>query len=287
MGVKPKPDWMRGRGVDTTVLERMKSLTDRYHLHTVCEGATCPNMGECFCAGTATFMILGDTCTRNCAFCSVPHGRPLPPDPAEPEHVALAARELGLRHVVITCVTRDDLPDGGARQFALTLAAIQRMLPGATTDVLISDLRGSRDNLGVVLDAGPDILAHNLETVPRLYARCRQQADYARSLSVLRSAKQLAPRIHTKSGLMLGLGETFDEVRAVMRDLRAVGCDFLTLGQYLRPAPGNLEVVEYIPPAQFDALRDEAERMGFRYVASAPFVRSSFHSEDALKQIRA
>ena len=285
MGVKAKPDWIRVRGVDLTVLERMKSLTDRYHLHTVCEGATCPNMGECFCAGTATFMILGNTCTRDCAFCSVPHGTPQPPDPAEPENVALAARELGLRHVVVTCVTRDDLPDGGAQQFSLTLAAIQRILPGATTDVLISDLRGSPDNLRVVLDAAPDILAHNLETVPRLYPQCRQQADYQRSLAVLRHAKQLAPQIHTKSGLMLGLGETPAEVRAVMRDLRSVACDFLTLGQYLRPAAGNLEVVEYIPPAMFETYRNEAEQMGFRYVASAPFVRSSFHSEDALKHI--
>lgn len=285
MAMSKKPDWIRVKGVDESVLRRMKSLTDKYHLHTVCEGATCPNMGECFCAGTATFMILGDTCTRNCAFCSVKHGVPSRPDPEEPGHVALAAKELGLKHVVLTCVTRDDLPDGGAQQFALTLEAIRRVLPQATTDVLVSDLLGRKDCVAIVLAQTPDIFAHNLETVPRLYSTCRRQADYQRSLMVLQYSKELSPKTHTKSGLMLGLGETREEVLAVMRDLRAVDCDFLTLGQYLRPARENLEVKEFIHPDVFEQYRQSACDLGFRYVASAPFVRSSFHSEEALQHI--
>ena len=281
-----KPDWIRVKGVDWSVLEKMKALTDRYHLHTVCEGATCPNMGECFACGTATFMLLGDVCTRNCAFCSVKHGRPLHPDPDEPRNVALAARDLGLKHVVLTCVTRDDLEDGGAAKFALTLAEIRHHLPDATTDVLVSDLRGSRDNIAVVLAEKPSIFAHNVETVPALYSTCRQQADYETSLSVLEMAKRIDAAQLTKSGLMVGLGETPDQVTAVMRDLRGVACDFLTIGQYLRPSPDNLPVREFITPEQFDLYRDTALELGFSYVASAPFVRSSFHSEDALKHIR-
>lgn len=281
-----KPDWIRVKGVDWSVLEKMKSLTDRYHLHTVCEGATCPNMGECFACGTATFMLLGDVCTRDCAFCSVKHGRPLPPDPQEPRNVACAARDLGLKHVVLTCVTRDDLEDGGAGQFARTLDEIRRHVPGATTDVLVSDLKGSRDNIAIVLAGKPTIFAHNLETVPDLYSTCRRQADYRKSLRVLELAKQVNPAQLTKCGLMVGLGETPEQVAGVMHDLRGVGCDFLTIGQYLRPAAGNLPVKEFVTPEQFDRYRDSAVELGFRYVASAPFVRSSFHSEDALRHIR-
>lgn len=286
MVITKKPDWIRVKGVDWEVLEKMKSLTNKYHLHTVCESATCPNMGECFCAGTATFMILGDICTRNCAFCSVTSGKPLPPDPKEPENVALAARELGLKHVVVTCVTRDDLPDGGAEQFALTLEAIQRILPGATTDVLVSDLRVQMDNVAAVIEKKPDIFAHNLETVPRLYKTCRAQANYRNSLKVLELAKKISPSQYTKSGLMVGLGESRDEVVSVMKDLRSVDCDFLTIGQYLRPAPENLEVVEFVTPEMFAEYKKIGEEMGFAYVASSPFVRSSFHSEEALKHIR-
>jgi len=285
MVITRKPEWIRVRGVDEDVLNRMKGLVEKYHLHTVCESATCPNMGECFCAGTATFMILGDVCTRNCAFCSVAHGTPSSPDPEEPLNVARAARELELKHVVVTCVTRDDLPDGGATQFARTLQEIHRLMPGATTDLLISDLRGRRENLEIVLDEKPDILAHNLETVPRLYATCRSQADYERSLRVLEDSKNSNPEICTKSGLMLGLGETGGEVLAVMKELRSVDCDFLTLGQYLRPAAANLAVKEFITPEAFEELRIAGEEMGFAYVASAPFVRSSFHSEEALRHI--
>ncbi len=286
MVITKKPDWIRVKGVDWKVLEKMKSLTDKYHLHTVCEGATCPNMGECFCSGTATFMILGDICTRNCAFCSVTSAKPLPPDPKEPENIALASKELGLKHVVITCVSRDDLEDGGAGQFALTLEAIHRILPDATTDVLVSDLKTQKENIKIVLDQKPDIFAHNLETVPRLYDTCRSMADYKNSLKVLAMAKEIDLNQYTKCGLMVGLGENKDEIVAVMKDLRAVDCDFITIGQYLRPGPDNLEVVEFITPEIFEEYKKIGEDLGFTYVASSPFVRSSFHSEEALKHIR-
>jgi len=283
--ITKKPDWIRVKGVDWKVLEKMKSLTDKYHLHTVCEGATCPNMGECFCSGTATFMILGDICTRNCAFCSVTSAQPLPPDLKEPENVALAAKELGLKHVVITCVSRDDLDDGGAGQFALTLKAIHRILPDATTDVLVSDLKTQKENIKIVLDQKTDIFAHNLETVPRLYDTCRSMENYQNSLKVLAIAKEIDSNQHTKCGLMVGLGETKDEIIAVMKDLRSVACDFITIGQYLRPGPDNLEVVEFVTPETFEEYKKIGEDMGFTYVASAPFVSSSFHSEEALKHI--
>jgi len=283
--ITKKPEWIRVKGVDENVLNEMKALLDRYHLHTVCESAVCPNMGSCFKAGTATFMILGDICTRNCAFCGVATGKPLQPDPDEPENVAKAASDLKLKHVVVTSVTRDDLPDGGAGQFAKTIAAINLLLPWATTDVLIPDLRASRDNLKIVIDARPDILAHNLETVPRLYLTMRQGASYENSLQVLANSKKLNPDVCTKSGVMLGVGEKRDEVLGVMRDLRTVDCDFLTLGQYLRPAPENLAVTEFITPEVFEEYRLLGYGMGFRYVASSPFVRSSFHAEEALKAI--
>jgi len=285
VAITKKPEWIRVKGVDERVLNEMKALLDRYHLHTVCESAVCPNMGSCFKAGTATFMILGDICTRNCAFCGVATGTPLAPDPAEPDNVACASRDLDLKHVVVTSVTRDDLPDGGAGQFAATISAINAILPEATTDVLIPDLKASIDNLKIVIDARPDILAHNLETVPRLYLTMRQGASYENSLRVLANSKKLNPEVCTKSGIMLGVGEKHDEVLAVMRDLCSVDCDFLTLGQYLRPAAENLEVTEFITPEAFDEYRVLGSEMGFRYVASSPFVRSSFHAEEALKAI--
>ena len=283
MVITKKPEWIRVKGVDAAILNRMKGLLDRYHLHTVCESAVCPNVGTCFSAGTATFMILGNTCTRNCSFCGVFTGKPQLPDPEEPLHVAEAAQDLSLKHVVITSVTRDDLADGGAAQFAETIRQINRLLPTASTDVLIPDFQGSRDNLAIVMDAKPDILAHNLETVPRLYAICRQSADYRRSLRILKYAKELQPERFTKSGIMLGLGETRDEILEVMRDLREVGCDFLTIGQYLRPSVEQIEVREFIRPEIFEEYRQMGGEMGFRYVASSPFVRSSFHAEEALK----
>jgi len=261
-------------------------MLDSLNLHTVCESATCPNVGTCFSEGTATFMILGDFCTRNCGFCSVKHGTPLSVDPEEPLHIAQASKMLNLKHVVITSVTRDDLPDGGAKQFADTIRQINQHLPDTSTDVLIPDLRGLKENLEIVVEAKPDILAHNLETVPRLYKTARQQANYHVSLHILEWTKEIDSTIYTKSGLMLGLGETREEVLKTMEMLRHVKCDFLTIGQYLRPTSENIEVVEYIHPDVFDQYKEDGEKMGFRYVASAPFVRSSFHAEEALKHVQ-
>jgi len=280
------PPWIRVKGVDEKVLSTMKEKLDAFNLHTVCESATCPNVGSCFKRGTATFMILGDTCTRNCGFCSVKHGTPAPPDPDEPRRVAEAAKELNLNHVVITSVTRDDLNDGGASAFALTTRWINQLLPHASTDLLIPDLHGSRDNVAVVAEANPTILAHNLETVPRLYSLARKQADYLMSLSVLKMVKEIKPAIYTKSGIMVGLGESFTEVLEVMEDLLNVNCDFLTIGQYLKPSAKNIAVQEFIHPEIFERFKIVGEEMGFKYVASAPFVRSSFHAEEALEHIR-
>jgi len=286
MAVTKKPSWIKVKGPSEECLMGMKRLLDSFHLHTVCESATCPNVGTCFAKGTATFMILGDYCTRDCGFCSVKHGTPLPVDPEEPLHVAQAAKVLNLKHVVITSVTRDDLADGGAQQFADTLRQINALLPEATTDLLIPDVRGVKENLKIVVEAKPDILAHNLETVPRLYKTARQYSNYQTSLNILQWAKECNPDIYTKSGIMVGVGETREEVLHTMEDLRSVSCDFLTIGQYLRPTPQNVEVVEYIHPDTFAQYKDEGEKLGFRYVASAPFVRSSFHAEEALESIR-
>lgn len=286
MAVTKKPPWIKVKGPSEKCLSDMKSMLDSLNLHTVCESAICPNVGTCFAKGTATFMILGNNCTRNCGFCSVKHGTPLPVDPEEPLHVAQAANMLNLKHVVITSVTRDDLPDGGAKQFAETIHQINQLLPDASTDVLIPDVRGLKENLKIVIDAKPTILAHNLETVPRLYKTARQYSNYETSLKILGWAKEIDPTIYTKSGLMLGLGETREEVLKTMEDLRRVTCDFLTIGQYLRPTPENIEVVEYIHPDIFTQYKEEGKRMGFRYIASAPFVRSSFHAEEALKYIK-
>lgn len=286
MAVTKKPPWIKVKGPSEKCLSDMKSMLDSLNLHTVCESAICPNVGTCFAKGTATFMILGNNCTRNCGFCSVKHGTPLPVDPEEPLHVAQAANMLNLKHVVITSVTRDDLPDGGAKQFAETIHQINQLLPDASTDVLIPEVRGLKENLKIVIDAKPTILAHNLETVPRLYKTARQYSNHETSLKILGWAKEIDPTIYTKSGLMLGLGETREEVLKTMEDLRKVTCDFLTIGQYLRPTPENIEVVEYIHPDIFTQYKEEGKRMGFRYVASAPFVRSSFHAEEALKYIK-
>jgi lipoic acid synthetase len=286
MAVTKKPSWIKVKGPSEECLMGMKRLLDSFHLHTVCESATCPNVGTCFAKGTATFMILGDYCTRDCGFCSVKHGTPLPVDPEEPLHVAQAAKVLNLKHVVITSVTRDDLADGGAQQFADTLRQINALLPEATTDLLIPDVRGVKENLKIVVEAKPDILAHNLETVPRLYKTARQYSNYQTSLNILQWAKECNPDIYTKSGIMVGVGETREEVLHTMEDLRSVSCDFLTIGQYLRPTPQNVEVVEYIHPDTFAQYKEEGEKLGFRYVASAPFVRSSFHAEEALESIR-
>ncbi len=257
--------------------DHVERLLAGLSLHTVCQEAACPNIGECWARGTATFMLLGDVCTRHCRFCNVMAGRPLPLDPDEPAHVVEAAAQLQLQHIVLTSVTRDDLPDGGARQFALTIKAIRRRLPRATVEVLVPDFNGSLAALGIVVNANPDVFNHNVETVERLSARVRAKAEYRRSLAVLTWAKQRG--LTTKSGLMVGLGETCGEVIETMRDLRRAGCDILTIGQYLQPTNRQLEVVEHIHPAVFAWYRDVGQKLGFQAVLADPLVRSSYHAE--------
>ena len=280
-----RPEWLRRSAPDSVVLAKMKELVDNLQLHTVCESAHCPNQGECFARGVATFMILGDVCTRNCAFCAVEHGQPAPPDTNEPEHIAGAVKKLGLRHVVITSVTRDDLPDGGAYQFAEVIQAIRSYEPGITAEVLIPDFQGSLSALEVVVASCPTIINHNVETVPRLYPQVRPQANYERSIQLLKHVKSMGKELLTKSGLMLGLGERREEVIQVMKDLREVDCDFLTIGQYLRPSLNHHEVVRFVPPVEFEEYKNAGVVMGFRGVASAPFVRSSFQADRMLKGI--
>jgi lipoic acid synthetase len=255
-----------------------RRIVKSLQLHTVCEEARCPNIGECWSHGTATFMLLGDVCTRNCGFCAVRHGKPVPVDEAEPARVAEAVAALGLRHVVVTSVDRDDLPDGGASQFARTARAIKAVEPSCTVEVLIPDFQGDADALQIVLDSPVDVLNHNVETVPRLYRRVRPGARYQRSLALLARAKAARPELRTKTGLMLGLGEESDEVVRVFEDLVAAGCDILTLGQYLQPSSSHLPVVRYVPPEEFEALRAQGLAMGFRYVEAGPLVRSSYHA---------
>lgn len=281
-----QPSWLwRTVSSETeAAVDRMAHLLAGLRLHTVCQEARCPNIAECFGRGTATFMILGDVCTRGCRFCAVRHGQPSPLDPGEPERVAEAAARLGLHHVVITSVTRDDLPDGGAGQFAATIRTVRRRLPEATVEVLVPDFGGSCAALEAVLDAAPDVLNHNLETVPRIYPQVRPQAAYRRSLGVLSWAKARAPQIVTKSGLMLGLGERTAEVVQVLRDLRQNRCDLLTLGQYLRPTDQQLPVARYITPSEFAWYKDKAETLGFRGVAAGPLVRSSHRAETLLRK---
>jgi lipoic acid synthetase len=280
-----KPEWLRRRLPDPEALAKMRGLLQRHGLNTVCQGALCPNQGECFGQGTATFLILGKTCTRNCTFCAIPtEERPPAPDLDEPRRIAQAAAELGLKHVVITSVTRDDLEDGGATQFARTVEALREMNRQIIVEVLIPDFQGSVEALKTVMDSGPNILNHNLETVPRLYPKVRPQAVYSRSIELLRRAKGLAPKRMTKSGLMLGLGEEKEEILGVMADLREVSCDLLTLGQYLQPSGKHHPVIRYVPPEEFEELRVEGEKMGFKAVFSAPLVRSSFHAAEIFKE---
>lgn len=280
--MKRLPDWIR---VKMDGLHDTKQVLRSHALATVCEEARCPNIGRCFSKPTATFMILGSLCTRNCGFCNVESSLPLPADPDEPERVAMAAKEMGLRYVVITSVTRDDLPDGGASHFAKTIQAVRRHLPYSGIEVLTPDFKGDVNALGMVLEARPDVFNHNIETVPRLYSEVRPQADYKRSLDVLKMAKKLSG-IKTKSGIMVGLGEELDEVVRVMKDLRESGCDYLTIGQYLRPSKRNLPVKEYIRPEVFDRYREEALKLGFKGVASGPLVRSSMNAEEMFNNPR-
>jgi lipoic acid synthetase len=276
----PKPEWLKVRFPAGPNYERLRELMRAKELHTVCEEARCPNIGDCWSRGTATFMILGDTCTRSCGFCAVKTGRPGAIDRGEPERVGLAAQRMRLRHAVITSVNRDELPDGGAEIFAETIRSVRRLSPGTTIEVLIPDFKGDREALATVLAARPEILNHNTETVPRLYAQVRPQAVYSRSLELLRRAREIDPGALTKSGLMVGLGETMDEMLAVLADLRENAVDILTVGQYLRPTPDHLEVVRYWHPDEFAELKQAAVAMGFRHVECGPLVRSSYHAEE-------
>ncbi len=280
-----RPEWLSRSAPDRVVLAQMKELVDSLQLHTVCESAHCPNRGECFARRVATLMILGDVCTRHCTFCAVEPGRPLPVDASEPEHVVAAVARLGLRHVVITSVTRDDLADGGAGQFAKVIEAIGNYDPGITVEVLIPDFQGSLSALETVVAGRPVIINHNVETVPRLYSRVRPQAGYQRSLQLLRRLKSIGKGLLTKSGLMLGLGERHEEVIRVMEDLRRVDCDLLTIGQYLRPSLNHHQVVSFVTPAEFEEYKNIALAMGFRGVASAPLVRSSFQADQMFNEV--
>jgi lipoic acid synthetase len=275
-----KPPWLKRPIPTGATYQKIQKLVKGGQLHTVCQEALCPNLGECFSQGTATFLILGDRCNRNCGFCAVAHGPSGPPDPEEPARVAVAVKEMGLRHVVITSVTRDDLPDGGAGHFARTIRAIRKKSPGAKVEVLIPDFQGSLSALKTVIEAQPHVLNHNIETIPRLYPSVRPGAIYERSLRLLMQVKDIAPSIPTKSGLMLGLGETSDEIHQTLLDLLHVGCSILTLGQYLQPSREHLPVERFIPPEEFDGWRERALQMGFAEVASGPFVRSSYHARE-------
>ncbi len=275
-----KPPWLTRRLPSGPEYEKIRGLMNQGRLHTVCQEAKCPNIWECFSSRTATFLILGDRCTRNCRFCAVAHLPVEPPDAGEPQRVAEAVAKMGLGYVVVTSVTRDDLPDGGAGHFAATIRAIRRRVPQAGIEVLIPDFQGDAAALRSVLDAKPHVLNHNIETVPRLYVEVRPGAVYSRSLALLGQARRHDASVATKSGLMLGLGETDPEIRQTLRDLLDVGCRLLTLGQYLQPSRDHLPVARYVPPAEFDRWRQSALQMGFDEVASGPFVRSSYHAQE-------
>jgi lipoic acid synthetase len=275
-----KPPWLLRRLPTGPAYENLRTLLRASRLHTVCQQARCPNIWECFARGTATFLILGSHCTRSCRFCAVGRGRTDPPDPEEPARVAEAAATMGLTYVVVTSVTRDDLPDGGAAHFARTIGEIRRRLPNALVEVLVPDFCGNPDALRTVVEARPDVLNHNVETVRRLYPLVRPQADYGRSLALLGHAKRYSPVLPTKSGLMLGLGETVGEVEEALRDLAQVGCTMLTLGQYLQPTPEHLPVGRFLSPEEFTVWQRKALDMGFSQVASGPLVRSSYHARE-------
>jgi lipoic acid synthetase len=278
-----RPRWLRAPAPHGENYRELKSLIERLRLHTVCESAACPNVGECWNHRTATFMILGNVCTRRCGFCAVEKGAPLPVDYDEPQRVAEAVRIMGLKFAVVTSVNRDDREDGGAELFVLTIRAIRERVPGCGVEVLIPDFQGNLAAVESVMEAAPDVLNHNTETVPRLYRQVRLGARYERSLAVLAHARRLSPDAPVKSGLMLGFGETIEEVLGVMRDLRDAGVDVLTLGQYLRPSPRHLPIVRYVPPAEFEELKRLGYEMGFRHVESGPLVRSSYHAADSTR----
>ena len=275
-----KPEWLRVKAPQWQRVGKVKEILRDLALNTVCEEASCPNIGECFNAGTATFLIMGPACTRACPYCDIDfEKKPKALDPTEPTRLAEAVRRLKLNHVVITSVNRDDLPDGGASQFRHCIEAIRTVSPQTTIEVLIPDLCGNWEALEAILQAKPEVLNHNTETVPRLYRRVRPQGNYQRSLELLQRTRELAPSIYTKSGLMAGLGETDQEIREVMQDLRSVSCDILTIGQYLQPSQKHLNVDNFVTPAQFDAWREWGESLGFLQVVSSPLTRSSYHAE--------
>jgi lipoic acid synthetase len=280
-----RPGWLKVRAPWGGTYEQVRGLMRGEGLHTVCEEARCPNIGECWGAGTATFLILGDTCTRSCGFCAIKTGRPGTVDVLEAERVARTIEKMALTHAVITSVNRDELPDGGAAIFARTIRRARALTPGCSIEVLIPDFKGDRAALGMVVDAAPEILNHNLETVPRLYRDVRPQAIYERSLDILRWAKELDPSILTKTGVMVGLGETRAELRAVMRDVAASGVDILTVGQYLRPTETHLPIQRYYAPEEFHEIRDEGLELGLRWVEAGPLVRSSYRAEQQVAQL--
>jgi lipoic acid synthetase len=279
-----RPEWIKVRAPGGETYERLQTLMRSKALHTVCEEAMCPNMGECWGSGTATFLMLGDICTRTCGFCDIKHGRPAELDWLEPERVAQAVKSMNLKHAVITSVNRDERNDGGAPIFAMVIRRIRELLPGCSVEVLIPDFKGSVEALKIVMDARPEILNHNVETVPRLFKHVQPQDKYEWSAAILTSARKLDPDVLTKSGLMVGLGETMDEVKSVMRDMRCWGVDILTVGQYLQPSKKHLPISRYYTLEEFQEIRDFGREIGFKWVESAPLVRSSYH---AAEQVRA
>ncbi|MGL5808256.1 MAG: lipoyl synthase [Xenococcaceae cyanobacterium] len=275
-----KPDWLRVKAPQWQRVGSVKEILRDLHLNTVCEEASCPNIGECFQAGTATFLIMGPACTRACPYCDIDfEKKPQPLDPSEPLRLAEAVKRLALHHVVITSVNRDDLPDGGASQFQRCIEEIRAISPKTTIEVLIPDLCGNWNALEIIIKAAPEVLNHNTETIPRLYRRVRPQGNYSLSLELLQRTRELAPWSYTKSGIMVGLGETDEEIRQVMQDLRAVDCDILTIGQYLQPSQKHLGVQEFVTPDRFEAWREFGEKIGFLQVVSSPLTRSSYHAE--------
>jgi len=280
-----KPEWLKQRLPTGPNFEKIKGMIHKDRLHTVCQEAGCPNIWECFSHHTATFLIMGSRCTRNCRFCAVNEGPLEPLDPQEPAKVAKVVRKMGLKYVVVTSVTRDDLPDGGAGHFSETIKKIRQKIPGVFVEVLIPDFQGSKEALATVLKAHPDVLNHNIETVPRLYPEVRPQADYQRSLELIQDAHEFDPGLITKSGLMLGLGEYPAEIRRTLEDMLKAGCRMLTLGQYLQPSKDHLPVKRYIPPTEFHEWRKTALEMGFMEVASGPFVRSSYHARELFQEV--
>jgi len=280
-----RPPWIKVRAPSGEAYEAVKDLMRSKELHTVCEEAQCPNLGECWGKGTATFLMMGDTCTRSCGFCDIKTGRPNPLDWAEPNRIAQSVRAMNLQHVVITSVNRDDRPDGGAPIFAMVIRRIRQLQKGCSIEVLIPDFKGSRSALKMVMDAQPEILNHNVETVPRLFKKVQPQDDYEWALTTLKNAKELDPLVLTKSGIMLGLGETFDEVVEVMKDLANIGVDILTLGQYLQPSKKHLPIERYYTPQEFEQLREIGLELGFKWVESGPLVRSSYRAEEQVRTL--